>query len=107
MVFAEELTTALAECLWLELVNRTVQDVAHKNEVRNSGLDCFDQFLGTLEARLESLTNYFTHRSSSGWVAGLNNKIKVLQRRCYGLKNLPNLFRRIWLDLNGYATFAH
>ena len=76
-------------------------------EVRQSGLDCFDQFLVTLEARLDIITNYFTHRSSSGWVEGLNNKIKVLKRRCYGLTNLPNLFRRIWLDLNGYETFAH
>ena len=77
------------------------------SEVRNSGLDCFDKFLGTLEARLDIITNYFTNRTSSGWVEGLNNKIKVLKRRCYGLKNLPNLFRRIWLDLNGYETFAH
>ena len=76
-------------------------------EVKNSGLDCFDKFLATLEHRMDIITNYFTHRTTSGWVEGLNNKIKVLKRRCYGLKNLPNLFRRIWLDLNGYDAFAH
>ncbi len=75
--------------------------------VRNSGLTCFDKFLATLEKRLDIITNYFTHRTTSGWVEGLNNKIKVLKRRCYGLKNLPNLFRRIWLDLHGYEAFAH
>jgi transposase len=48
----------------------------------------------------------FISRSSSGWVEGLNNKVKVLKRRSYGIKNLGNLFRRIWLDLRGYEAFA-
>jgi transposase len=61
----------------------------------------------TLSAKIfEEITNYFVSRLSSGWVEGLNNKIKVLKRRCYGIKNLPNLFRRIWLDLKGYEAFA-
>ena len=76
-------------------------------QVRNSGLECFDKFLTTLENRMDLITNYFISRSSSGWVEGLNNKIKVLKRRAYGVKNLGNLFRRIWVDLRGYETFAH
>ena len=75
--------------------------------VRKSGLDCFDKFLTTLENRMEIITNYFISRSSSGWVEGLNNKIKVLKRRSYGIKNLGHLFGRIWLDLRGYEAFAH
>jgi transposase len=55
---------------------------------------------------MDIITNDFTNRTTSGWVEGLNNKIKVLKHRCYGLKNLPNLFRRVWLDLNGYEAFA-
>jgi transposase len=74
--------------------------------VRESGLDCFDKFLATLENRMDLITNYFISRSSSGWVEGLNNKVKVLKRRSYGIKNLGNLFRRIWLDLRGYEAFA-
>jgi transposase len=31
----------------------------------------------------------------------------VLKRRAYGIKNLSNLFRRIWVDLRGYEAFAH
>ena len=76
-------------------------------EVRASGLGCFDQFLTTLEKQMDLITNYFINRSSSGWVEGLNNKIKVLKRRAYGITNLANLFRRIWLDLNGYEAFAN
>jgi hypothetical protein len=39
-------------------------------------------------------------------VEGLNNKVKVLKRRCYGIFNLKHLFQRIFLDLNGYRLFA-
>jgi transposase len=76
-------------------------------QVKDSGLECFDTFLSTLEKQMDLITNYFISRSSSGWVEGLNNKIKVLKRRAYGVKNLGNLFRRIWLDLKGYEAFAH
>jgi transposase len=76
-------------------------------EVKRSGLDCFDKFIATLEENMEIITNYFTRRSNSGWVEGLNNKIKVLKRRCYGIANPISLFRRIWLDLSGYEAFAH
>jgi transposase len=55
---------------------------------------------------MEEITNYFASRLSSGWVGGLNNKIKVLKRRRCGIKNLPNHFRRIWLDLKDYEAFA-
>jgi transposase len=76
-------------------------------QVKDSDLECFDTFLSTLEKRMDIITNYFISRSSSGWVEGLNNKIKVLKRRAYGVKNLGNLFRQIWLDLKGYEAFAH
>lgn len=75
--------------------------------VKQSGLDCFDQFLGTLENWMDEITNYFLSRLTSGWVEGFNNKIKVLKRRCYGITNPASLFRRIWLDLNGLDAFAN
>src|SRR5881227_2552084 len=46
--------------------------------VRESGLNCFDNFLTPLENRMDTITNYFISRSSSGWVEGLNNKIGSL-----------------------------
>jgi transposase len=74
--------------------------------VQKSGLSCFDEFLKTLIHWWEEITNYFIHRASSGFVEGLNNKIKVLKRRCYGIFNLKHLFQRIFLDLEGYTLFA-
>lgn len=74
--------------------------------VRQSGLKCFDKFLQTLERWWEEITNYFEDRANSGFVEGLNNKLKVLKRRCYGVFNLVHLFQRIYLDLEGYHLFA-
>ena len=74
--------------------------------VKESGLECFNAFLKTLEHWWEEITNYFSDKASSGFVEGLNNKIKVLKRRCYGIFNLKHLFQRIFLDLEGYRLFA-
>ncbi|MEW6206653.1 MAG: ISL3 family transposase [Pseudomonadota bacterium] len=57
-------------------------------DVQQTGLTCFDSFLTTLHNHLDEITNYFINRLNSGFVEGLNNKIKVLKRRCYGLLNL-------------------
>lgn len=75
--------------------------------VRASGLSCYDSFLHTLEKWKEEIANYFLARHNSGFVEGLNNKIKVLKRRCYGIFNLSHLFQRLFLDLEGYQRFAH
>ena len=74
--------------------------------VRESGIDCFDSFLNTMEERMEEITNYFIERRSSGFVEGLNNKIKVIKRRCYGDLNRNHLFQRLFIDLRGYELFA-
>jgi transposase len=74
--------------------------------VEKSGLTCFDDFLKTLNHWWEEITNYFVGRDNSGFVEGLNNKLKVLKRRCYGLFNLKHLFQRIFLDLEGYRLFG-
>jgi len=71
--------------------------------VKNSGLTCFNTFIKTLLNNMEEITNYFINRQSSGFVEGLNNKLKVIKRRCYGLTNIPRFLQRIRLDLEGYA----
>ena len=74
--------------------------------VRRKGLTCFDGFIKTLEKRMNDISNYFINRGTSGFVEGLNNKVKVIKRRCYGILNVENLFRRIHLDLAGYGLFS-
>lgn len=75
-------------------------------QVRQSGLHCFDNFLKLLDTWWEEITNYFIQRENSAFVEGFNNKVKVLKRRCYGIFNLRHLFQRIYLDLQGYRLFA-
>jgi len=77
-----------------------------QKKVRRSGLKCFDGFLTTLSNWKDEITNYFLARETSGFVEGLNNKIKVIKRRCYGIFDVSSLFRRIFLDLRGYALFG-
>jgi len=100
----EELTAIFEQAP--SLAQAQVELRAWQERVRHSGLTCFDTFLNTLDYWWTEITNYFVHRDSSGFVEGLNNKIKVLKRRCYGLFNLGHLFQRIFLDLEGYRLFA-
>ena len=66
---------------------------------------CFTKFLKTLHNHLHSIANYFDKRANSGFVEGVNNKLKTITRRSYGLKRVDSLFRRLWLDINGYQHF--
>jgi len=76
-------------------------------KVQRTELTCFDTFIGTLQKYQEHITNYFIDRNTSGFVEGLNNKFKVIKRRCYGITNIKNFFQRIFLDLEGYLLFLN
>jgi len=75
-------------------------------KVKRSAFNCFNKFLKTLRNHLAEIANYFDKRASSGFVEGFNNKLKTITRRSYGLKRVDSLFRRLWLDLNGYRHFS-
>jgi transposase len=77
-----------------------------RRRVERSGLRCFDAFLSLLDTRLDLIANYFINHQTSAFVEGLNNKLKVLKRRCYGLRNVTHLFQRLTLDLEGYRRFS-
>jgi transposase len=77
-----------------------------QKKVKRSGLSCFNSFLETLDNWCNEIANYFVKRLSSGFVEGLNNRIKTIKRRCYGLTNIGHLFQRIYLDLEGFRLFA-
>ena len=70
-------------------------------QVKASGLHCFDKFLDTLAHWQEGILNDFEGGHNSGFVEGLNNKLKLLKRRCFGLDDPTELFRRLWLDIEG------
>ena len=99
----EELTAIFNMSLDLAAGRRRLEMWAAK--VERSTLNCFDKFLKTLSNHLDTIANYFHRRANSGFVEGFNNKLKVITRRSYGLKLVDSLFRRLWLDLNGYKHF--
>jgi transposase len=95
------------------IFDQPISPVSAKTKIRawirrvaKSELRCFDKFINTLGCWWQEIINYFVNRDNSGFVEGLNNKLKVLKRRCYGLFNLKHLFQRIFLDLEGYRLFA-
>ena len=77
-----------------------------RRRVERSGLSCFEAFLKLLDSWLDRIANYFINHESSGFVEGLNNKLKVLKRRCYGLRNIGRFFQRLTLDVEGYRRFS-
>jgi transposase len=102
--FREELTAIFEQDLTKGEATQTIEK--WRKAVQTSRLTCFDPFLTTLDTYLDEITNYFLRRDSSGFVEGFNNKVKILKRRCYGLRNLDHLFQRLFLDLEGYRLFA-
>lgn len=99
----EELTAIFNMELSLADGRRRLEKWATK--VKRSALTCFNRFLKTLNNHLTEIANYFDRRASSGFVEGINNKLKTITRRSYGLKRVDSLFQRLWLDLNGYRHF--
>ena len=74
--------------------------------VEKSELKIFNGFIVSLNKYKPYIANYFKSRKNSGFIEGLNNKIKVLKRRCYGLFNTESLFQRLFLDLQGGVIYA-
>ena len=74
-------------------------------KVEESGLKQFDTFISTLSKYKNHILKYFKGRYTSGFVEGFNNKIKVIKRRCYGIFDENSLFRRIFLDTEGYDKY--
>ena len=85
----------------------TVQDVATASEAVQdwiakaceSGLD-WQPFITMLEGHWAGILAYFVHRQTSGPVEGINNKVRVVMRRGYGIQRLPTLWSRLVLDVN-------
>jgi transposase len=63
------------------------------------GLD-FSKFWTTYDNWKTGILNYFDGRYTSAAVEGINNKARVVTKRCYGVKSSATLWNRLILDLN-------
>ena len=90
---------------------KNIKEAEHRltcwvQKVKQSAVTSFRPFIKTLTNHWKLILNYFADRVTSGFVEGLNNKIKTIKRRCYGIRKATTLFQRLWLDLEGYRLFA-
>ena len=67
-------------------------------KVRAMGQKHLEAFLTTLDNWGEQILNYFNHRTTQGFVEGMNNKIKLIMRRGYGYRNFDHFSQRILIE---------
>ena len=70
--------------------------------IESLGLD-FRKFWTTYDNWKTGILNYFEGRYTSAAVEGINNKARVITKRCYGVKSSDTLWNRLILDLNRAA----
>jgi transposase len=62
---------------------------------RQSAQEPLKRMAGTLTRWFKPIVHYIRHRYSNGMTEGFNNKIKLIQRMAYGLRNEHNRRKRI------------
>jgi transposase len=86
---------------------RTREEAASRLEEFRGLLDPEDpdnqellRFFETYDAHKDGILAYFDARKTSGPIEGLNNKARVITKRCYGVKSAATLWTRLCLDVN-------
>jgi transposase len=100
----EELTAIFNRSQTMQEAERRLTSWIKKVERLNA--TCFRPFIKTLSSHWTLIINYFADRVTSGFVEGLNNKIRTITRRCYGIRKPSTLFQRLWLDLEARLIYA-
>lgn len=68
-----------------------------KSQLRWSRMKPFEDFVGLVERHWDGIISYCNpdHKVSLGFMEGLNNKIRVIQRRSYGIRNMHYLHLKV------------
>ncbi len=72
-------------------------------EVEASDLGSLGKFVTTLRNWWDAILNYFHERLTSGFVEGLNNKLKLIKRRAFGYRNFAHFRLRVLVECDGQA----
>ena len=84
---------------WYEM--RTTHDLASAAlerwivDARQLGMKHLDSFCGTLANWQTEIVNFFHERITSGFVEGMNSKIRVLKRIAFGIPNFDHFRLRV------------
>lgn len=55
----------------------------------------YREVITTIRNHLDGICNYFRHRTTSGAMEGINNRIKLIKRQAYGFVNFTNFRERL------------
>lgn len=66
-----------------------------------TGFAALGKFVSTLAQYWDSILNYFNEHITSGFVEGMNNKIKLVKRIAYGYGNFDHFRWRVLFECNG------
>lgn len=64
----------------------------------HNALSYFPKSIGTIVRWFGEIVGYFDHRTTSGTVEGINNKLKLIKRLGYGFRNFDNFRLRSLLS---------
>ena len=67
-------------------------------KVEQTGLTALSAFLNTVRNWWAPILNYFNEHLTSGFVEGMNNKIKLIKRRAYGFRNFQHFQIRVLVE---------
>jgi len=99
---AWELKEEFRDLLQIPDVEESIEALNHwYQNVSQSKLNLFYRAKGTVKRWEQHIINYFETRITNGFAEGLNNKIKLIKRIGYGVPEVENLKRRVFLSLLG------
>lgn len=61
----------------------------------------WSQFINCFNNHRDGILAYFDERKTSGVVEGLNNKARVVLKRCYGIKSVATFWTRLIVEAGG------
>ena len=75
-------------------------------EWTESSYQYFPKSCQTIKRWISEILAYFDNRTTQGAVEGINQKIKLIKRRAYGLNNFANFRRRVLLNWHFSPNFS-
>ncbi|WP_308256033.1 transposase [Geminocystis sp. GBBB08] len=87
--------------VWRDIFNSEITEEEALDKIGEwikSAQQYFPKSCDTIRRWIGEILAYFDNRTSQGTVEGINQKIKLIKRRAYGMTNFDNFQRRILLN---------
>jgi transposase len=109
----EEVEKIAPELMKMYRMKENFRDIFARHITRDEAFDLlvewtklshkyFPESCQTIKRWIDEILAYFDNRTTQGVVEGINQKIKLIKRRAYGLTNFDNFRRRVLLNWHFY-----